>query len=246
MGLQQTSICYDRDLTYRHYFLCNYLPGSAGRDSFSESLLKFKRGQHPDLEAWIDCSLEESARIPIGRETVILRPLHHMETTIDPMRPASLDLLGDAMAERFGCLYRPTLLSRSGNMPEIKWLGREQRISALRGAYRLTGELPGGTGTQWLVLDDIVTTGATMNAVMESLMARLSPFEKPSLLAFSLAKAGYDPSLNLFNRLQGRNYQLEQGASWLAEEGPAGYIPEYSVQTLKNWILQDAFPHPSP
>ncbi len=65
MGLQQTSIRYHNDDFYPHFFLCNYLPGSIGRDTFSNSLLKFKRGEHPDLDGWIDCTLEQSAGMPI-------------------------------------------------------------------------------------------------------------------------------------------------------------------------------------
>jgi hypothetical protein len=47
-----------RNACYSHYYLCAYLPVSAGRDTLSRSLLRFKRGLQPDLNGWIDCSLE--------------------------------------------------------------------------------------------------------------------------------------------------------------------------------------------
>jgi hypothetical protein len=81
MGLQTTSIVYQNS-SFRHDYLCHYLPLSAGTDAFSRSLLKFKRRSQPDLNAWIDCSLEVWKKIPLSPDTIILRALHHDETII--------------------------------------------------------------------------------------------------------------------------------------------------------------------
>src|ERR1700744_4142430 len=108
MGLQTTSIAY-RNSSFRHDYLCHYLPLSAGTDVFSRSLLKFKRRSQPDLDAWIDCSLEVLKDIPPSQDTIILLALHHDETSIPTVAPAaspatrttfptSLDLLGETLA----------------------------------------------------------------------------------------------------------------------------------------------------
>lgn len=259
MGLQQTSIVNNHKDEYPHFYLCNYLPGSVGRDSFSNSLLKFKRGEHPDLEAWTDCTLEQSARLPVGPHTIILRALHHHEFTTNPLRPASLDRLGNALSKRLNCRYHPDLLQKSRPVPEIKKLTRPQRETALFQAYRFS--MPSEPCHQYLILDDIVTTGSTLNAIIAAIHQEYShpqhthpaslptgsePFSLPSILAFSLARAEYDPSFNLFHSLQGKNYRLEQGSShWRLGEEPDIYSSPYSSPSLKEWIRKDFFPGPS-
>ena len=73
MGLQQTSIPY-KNTCYPHYYLCNYLPVSVGKDTLSHSLLKFKRGRQPDLNGWIDCSLELLAPAHIAPDATTIAP----------------------------------------------------------------------------------------------------------------------------------------------------------------------------
>lgn len=89
MGLHTTSIVY-LNSSFRHDYLCHYLPLSAGTDAFSRSLLKFKRRSQPDLNAWIDCSLEVLKESPPSPDTIILRALHHDETIIPAVtRPST-------------------------------------------------------------------------------------------------------------------------------------------------------------
>src|ERR1700754_106808 len=115
MSLHETSITYN-DSIYRHYYLCPYLPLSAGVDPLSRSLLKFKRGTQPDLDNWIHTTLREFHNIPLSPDTIIIRALRHDETQVHapslssspPSSPAtslpspsspsqySLDLLGQA------------------------------------------------------------------------------------------------------------------------------------------------------
>src|ERR1700738_2174215 len=135
MALQQTSIHYNKVIAYPHYYLCNYLPLSTGRDTLSYSLLKFKRAQQPDLNGWIDCSLEMLGAAGIAPGTTIIRALHHDETAIREDKPVALDLLGKALAERFHGFYRPTLLFKSRRAREIRKLGREEREAELKGIY---------------------------------------------------------------------------------------------------------------
>jgi hypothetical protein len=158
MSLQQTSILYNTTL-YPHYYLCNYLPVSVGKDTLSHSLLKFKRGRQPDLNGWIDCSLEmlatppippDATIIPPGTTTVfpgaaiippdssIIRALHHEETILREDAPStSLDKLGSALAHQFKGRYLPHLLRKSLPTQQIKGLSKEQREAELQGLYSL-------------------------------------------------------------------------------------------------------------
>ena len=81
MPLHQTYLSYKKEL-YPHYYLCHYLPRSAGRDTLSHSLLKFKRSRQPDLEGWIDCALEMTTSMPVPPGATLIRALHHNETAI--------------------------------------------------------------------------------------------------------------------------------------------------------------------
>ncbi|MDR3713232.1 MAG: hypothetical protein P4L51_10485 [Puia sp.] len=296
--MQQSSLCGTNGNSYPHFYLCNYLPGSVGRDTFSNSLLKFKKGEHPDQEGWIDCTLEQSADLPIGQDTIILRALHHDEAAINPRKPVALDLLGKALAARFKCRYLPGLLYKIRPVEEIKKLTRDQRVTALQDVYRfsppspiqsspnslltnhhspLTPSLPHSQSSRhsllttdyslfspYLVLDDIVTTGSTLNAIFDAILREYRkaasllttdhslvtdhPSLSPSpLIALSLAKADYDSSFNLFHNLQGRNYRLDPGQSgWLLAEEEEVYPSVYSLPTLTSWIRTDSFPRPSP
>lgn len=142
MGLQQTSIAYHNS-SFRHYYLCHYLPLSAGKDIFSQSLLKFKRRIQPDLDAWIDCSLEVLKEISLSPDTIILRALSHDETSLSRTNfPTALDIFGDALARRFGCPYLPSLLLKSRPTLPCKELSREQRLTELRNIYSVDPAIP--------------------------------------------------------------------------------------------------------
>ncbi len=261
MGLQQTSLPY-KNTSYLHYYLCNYLPVSVGKDTLSHSLLKFKRGRQPDLNGWIDCSLEMLATTPIlppGR--IIVRALHHEETILrEDSPPTSLDKLGSALALRFKGHYRPTLLHKSLPTQEIKELSKEQREAELQGLYSLhpspigpspispspigpaASTLPAPaipslrqTAPSFLIIDDILTTGTTMKMIIDAI---LRSYPEANLCIFTLAKADYDTSFNKSTPLQGQNYQLAPGRNWVVAEEEASF---YSLDQLKARIRTNTF-----
>ena len=133
--LQTTSINYFY-FSFRHYYLCDYLPLSAGKDLISRSLLKFKHRTQPDFSTWIECALEALHEIPLTRDTIILRALHHDEMTVSVF-PTALDFLGHALAGHFGCRYLPSFLRKSRPVRPCKELSLRQRRRELRGIYAL-------------------------------------------------------------------------------------------------------------
>jgi predicted amidophosphoribosyltransferase len=135
MVLQTTSINYFSS-SFRHYYLCDYLPLSAGKDLISRSLLKFKHRTQPDFSTWIQCALEALHEIPLTPDTIILRALHHDEITVSVF-PTALDFLGHALAGRFGCRYLPSFLRKSRTARPCKELSHRQRKTELRGIYSL-------------------------------------------------------------------------------------------------------------
>jgi predicted amidophosphoribosyltransferase len=136
MALQTTTLSCLYS-SFRHYYLCHYLPLSAGKDMISRSLLKFKRRRQPDFNTWIEGALEALTGISPSPDTIILRALHHDETMAAPVFPTALDFLGHALADRFGCRYLPCFLCKSHPARPCKELSRRQRKTELRGLYSL-------------------------------------------------------------------------------------------------------------
>ena len=248
MGLQTKSILYQHSF-YPHHYLCNYLPVSAGRDTLSRSLLKFKHGLQPDLDGWIDCSLELLAALPFPEGTIILRALQHDETIVQEEGPASMDFLGQALATCFHCHYQPALLRKSRITQPNKGLSRGQRRTELNDVYTLAdpaitpgpGDQPALTSLHplpappFLIIDDILTTGTTARMIIRAIRRH---YPRSPLRVFTLAKADYDPTLNYSTPLRGQNYHLHQGIGWQVDEDEADY---YSGENLRKWILADIF-----
>jgi ATP-dependent DNA helicase RecQ len=258
MGLQETSITYNDNL-YRYFYLCHYLPRTAGVDSLSRSLVKFKRGIRPDLDAWIQCSLELLRNIPLSPGTIIIRALRHDETQVHETQvhetqqvqetpPASLDLLGHALAAAFHCQFLPSLLRKSRPTLSNKGLTRLQRETELKDVYSIAPEalasssppsapLPSSllpfsapSNPPFLLIDDILTTGTTIRTIIHTLH---HSFPLSPLQIFTLAKVDYDADINRSSPPQSQNYHLEEGTGWIVAEEPATYNP---LHDLKNSI----------
>ncbi|HEX9509398.1 MAG TPA: hypothetical protein VF939_02870 [Puia sp.] len=269
MPLQQTAIIYG-DTFCPHYYLCNYLPVSAGTDPLSLSLLKFKRGRQPDLNAWIGCSLEilgnptPSGNVLLPSNSILLRALHHDETSAREGNPGSLDKLGKALADHFHSHYFPRLLRKSLPTREIKGLSKEQREAELKNRYYIDTRyfpapsrpaasisplpgppaltLPAPSPPSFLLIDDILTTGTTMKMIIGAL---LQPYPGASLAIFTLAKADYDSHGNRSTPLRGHGYPIGQDNNQtVVEEGTSTYSLSdylYSLSELTTQIRSDTF-----
>jgi predicted amidophosphoribosyltransferase len=198
MGLQESSIFFQQ-IRHRHYFLCHYLPLASGIDTVSRSLLKFKRGAQPDLDNWLNralaCFHEIQPCLPPA--TIIVRALHHKETLPGQDRPSSLDRLGRALSASLHFRYLPHLLQKSRPTTINQGLTRPQRETELRDVYSLNpaalpGPLPPNSAaappaapTSILLIDDILTTGATVLSILKTLHAT---WPGCTIIIFTLAK----------------------------------------------------------
>ena len=77
-------------------------------------------------------------------------------------------LLGQALAQRFGWSLEPTWLSRRGDGRSQKTLGRSARLALTAGAFEVRSEV---AGRRVLLVDDVCTTGATLRAAREAVVA---------------------------------------------------------------------------
>jgi len=239
MALRQTYLSYNKEV-YPHYYLCSYLRRSAGRDTLSHSLLKFKRGRQPDLDGWIDCAVEMLTEMSISPGTAVVRALHHNEIIV-PDTPVPLDLLGQQLAARFHLCYHPRLLFKAHPIRPVKAFGRPRREEELQGLYTIDPAyaavtFPEGPPKHWLIIDDILTSGATIRAIIQAIQQ--SNPASASLTIFTLTRAELSTLPHTSASIKGLHYQLEQGADWVLAE-PS--LPPYSLLQLKNMIRKDVF-----
>ena len=223
--------------SFRYNYLCHYLPIAAGMNTLSRSLMKFKRGAHPDLEAWIDSAREALAEKPPSGDSILLRSLGHRELTAhntsspdpnngftahntsspDPhseltpqnIRPSSLDLLCRTLALDFGCQYFPTLLSKTRETLSNKNLSRPEREAHLLGVY--TANIIDAPAS-YLIIDDILTTGATIQAIIAALRRKSSTCP---IRVFTLARASNNPLPGPIIPLHGRSFRFDPGSGWV-------------------------------
>jgi ATP-dependent DNA helicase RecQ len=212
MGMHESFIPY-HPAAVRHYFLCHYLPITGGSDTPSRSLLKFKRGAQPDLDAWIDCALHALHEMTpaISPDTIIIRALHHNETSLaaPAPAPAPLDLLGEAIAAQFNCGYLPSLLAKTRPTRQNKGLSVEERFTELQDAY---GVAPRSiTSPSFLLIDDLLTTGATARVIIDALRRT---FPACPIRIFTLGKVGHSTAPGKQFPLMGYTYRLDKETGW--------------------------------
>jgi ComF family protein len=82
------------------------------------------------------------------------------------------DLLAEAMAEELGLPCRLELLRRVRYTPRQALLPRERRADNVRGAFALSDNVSAGelSGLGVLLVDDVVTTGSTIDACARALL----------------------------------------------------------------------------
>jgi predicted amidophosphoribosyltransferase len=148
---------------------------------------------------------------PISPETIIVRALRHQETSLPTSTPCSLDLLGQAIATQFRCSYLPSLLSKTHPTRQNKGLSVDDRNSELEGIYTFTSAVPITATSPFLLIDDLLTTGATARAILDALRQK---FPSCSIRIFTLAKVGYTVAPTHQYPLMGNTYRLEKETGW--------------------------------
>ncbi|MBN8650625.1 MAG: hypothetical protein J0L67_04325 [Cytophagales bacterium] len=211
-----------------HYYLCHYKSKAAGSDRLSQSLLRFKSGCDVDVEAWCSCAVEELKKLSLPENTLVLRVLSSSEVTTQEV--TGLDRLGARLQQELKVHYQPALLSKTRTTRPVKQLSRAERSTELADAYLFN--TPYNIELEWstvLVLDDILTTGATLQAITKAIRQKLP---KIQVLGFTLAFSERTAPLNTTISLQSNAYKWQPGG-WIMQETDPDYI---SLESLKTAI----------
>ncbi len=130
-------------------------------------MLKFERIE--PLGAWFADRLAEVVRreaATLAADIVVPVPLHRQRERERGYNQA--DLIAKPLARRLGLPYRAVLLMRTRPRPDKQVLSRSERWESVRGAFATR---PGSQVDKLRVLlvDDVVTTGATLDACAKAL-----------------------------------------------------------------------------
>lgn len=165
----------------------------------SVAIARMKFGPRPDvaqrLLEWFQPPL---ARCEAGAPQVVPVPLHPWRLAERGFNPAAL--LARGVAGRFGLRFAPALLQRTTCTARQSDLSRAERRHNVRGAFQVArSRVP----ARVVLVDDVVTTGATLDACRKALQAA----GVAEVGAVALARA---PALNPSRRAQPRRPQPSQ------------------------------------
>lgn len=160
MKQAKKGICPDHDLPYSALWA-----GGVRRGSLQLLVGSFKfRYMRAALEDLIDIIEGVVPRLP--RDTVVV-PVPTLAAHIRQRGYDHTRLLADLFSHRRGLVVQQ-LVERSSSSVQHR-LGREQRIRAARDAFSVPFTV--NASIPYLIIDDILTTGATVDAVARALRA---------------------------------------------------------------------------
>jgi hypothetical protein len=215
-----------------HFYLCHYRPkNSAGHDRLSQSLLNFKNGIEPDVRAWIECSVAELKKTFLGSKAVTVRALDHLETK--PLDSSAMQQLCTRLEKQIGLKNATSALSKKQPTKKLSMLSRRHRFTETSGVYEVnSNSLP---SDRILVVDDILTSGATMSAIINAIK-QVKPKASLKLFTFAFSEHYSDINDSLF--LKGGQYGWTQ-TGWKLQEDVGAYMD--SFEDLSRRILDDNF-----
>jgi ComF family protein len=152
----------------------------------AHAVVLLKHEQIDPLGAWFANRLTEVVQSDSERlaaDLIVPVPLHRLRARERGFN--QVDLFGRPLAKCLRLPYRPVLLVRSRPRPEKHLLRHDERWEAVRGAFGIR-EGRRVDNLRILLLDDVMTTGATLDACARALREAGAK----SVLGLTVARAG--------------------------------------------------------
>ena len=142
--------------------------GGAYQGALAIAVKRLKYSSRPDLARPLGEWLSERARTEgLTADVVIPVPLHPRKLRARGYNQSAL--VAGPVARSLGARFSPRALVRTRDTAPQASLTREDRRGNTLGAFRAR-EIKPIRGKRVLVIDDVATTGATLNAVVEALL----------------------------------------------------------------------------
>jgi predicted amidophosphoribosyltransferase len=184
MEVMERKLRYSNTLTFKLYHLCYYFSRAEGYDADRQMVLDFKNEDEEAIRHFILEALAFFGHGHVDEDLIILRPMRSKETKYDHLNESPLDRLGDSIATVFHVTYYPSLLTKSRPTKQVKTLSPSMRKAELQGVYQIEKNYFDYNTRPVLIIDDVVTTGATVCAIIGTI---LKDFPKTKINVFSLA-----------------------------------------------------------
>lgn len=142
----------------------------AYRDNGRRFALQLKHGDRTDLArplaAWMASAVRPIITSPV---TVVPVPLHRSRLFTRRFNQAAL--LGKGVARGLGALNCPDALLRTRRTPPLKGMTRDERFREMLDVFEVNRRRVGAILDQDILLvDDVMTTGATLGACTQALL----------------------------------------------------------------------------
>lgn len=135
-----------------------------------ELVHRLKYGDRIELALTLGRMMAQAGRELLG-EAEIVAPIPLHRTRLWSRRFNQAAALADVIAALAGVSLAPALLARVKRTPRQVGLTRSQRADNLQGAFRVPEAMRGqAEGRRVLLIDDVLTTGATANAAARALL----------------------------------------------------------------------------
>ncbi|MEM0899761.1 MAG: ComF family protein [Pseudomonadota bacterium] len=157
-------------------------------DSVAARLVsRLKFNDRTDLAPWMAQYMAKSGAELIAESDLIIPiPLHKYRHWSRRYNQSAE--LGRALAKQTGLDFRPEALQRKRKTARQVGLGREERVTNVRGAFRVPdAENIHVHGRSVLLIDDVITTGSTVNAATKALL--LAKAAQVNVLTFTIASS---------------------------------------------------------
>lgn len=231
MALQHRRFTVGQD-SFDHFYLCHYRPKRAGeQDRLSKSLLRFKDGREPDLRAWIDCCVSELKPKFSNQNVSIIRALAHSEIMAVEVNP--MGRLCKHLSEFVGVWDATAALSKLKPTNKLSRLPKRERYEQSIGNYMVeSGLVP---SKRILIIDDILTSGATMTAIINAIRQSI---QSARIKVFTFAVSDYAEDANSAIVLHGYG-NFTRGLGSQLNDAEESYSESY--EALVRRILSDDF-----